>query len=337
MGRFRKTNLAGIALASALAVSFAASADDGVDAFDPRSTVAETFGAEVAETYAPVVAETYAPVVMSNAGAPAVMSVPVAIAETMAPVPAGPRYLTNVQLASLDEDDVNDPLEGLNRAIFGFNEVVMEGFFKPVATAYNDYVPRTMRTGVSNVIDHLASPVTLANDILQFELNRALITIARFLVNTTAGIFGIADVASEIGLEEHKEDFGQTLGTYGMGEGFYLVLPLFGPSNPRDAVGKFLVDSYFDPLGLYLSNTDRDAESYARSGVGALDEYAGIVDELDQIRTTSVDFYAAIRSLYRQKRDAEIANGRLLDLPPIPDYDLNLGTDRGPGSVAGVK
>ena len=193
-----------------------------------------------------------------------------------------------------------------------------------------------MRSGVSNAIDNISSPVTLVNDILQFELDRALTTIARLVVNTIAGIGGIADVASSIGLEEHSEDFGQTLGSYGVGEGLYLVLPLLGPSNPRDAIGDLVVDPYFDPLGLYLSNTDRDAAGYARTGVSAVSEFAGLMGELSQIKRTSVDYYAAIRSLYRQKRVAEISNGREEDLPAIPNYDLNFGPDNG-GSIANVK
>ena len=178
--------------------------------------------------------------------------------------------------------------------------------------------------------------MTLVNDILQFELDRALTTIARFVVNTIAGIGGIADVASSIGLEEHSEDFGQTLGSYGVGEGLYLVLPLLGPSNPRDAIGDLVVDPYFNPLSLYLSNTDRDAASYARTGVSAVGEFAGLMGELSQIKKTSVDYYAAIRSLYRQKRAAEISNGSEEDLPAIPNYDLNFGPDNG-GSIANVK
>jgi len=243
---------------------------------------------------------------------------------------------TLIAQLSTNEDDVNDPLESVNRVIFGFNEIVYEFLLTPVATTYNTVLHETVRSGVSNAIDNISSPVTLVNDILQFELDRALTTIARFVVNTIAGIGGIADVASSIGLEEHSEDFGQTLGSYGVGEGLYLVLPLLGPSNPRDAIGDLVVDPYFDPLGLYLSNTDRDAAGYARTGVSAVSEFAGLMGELSQIKRTSVDYYAAIRSLYRQKRVAEISNGREEDLPAIPNYDLNFGPDNG-GSIADVK
>jgi len=264
---------------------------------------------------------------------------PDAIIDTqIAELPATELPLPPTLIAQLSgaEDEVNDPLESVNRVIFEFNEVVYAALLTPVAKTYNNVLPATFRAGVSNVIDNISSPVTFVNDLLQFEIDRALTTLTRFVVNTVGGIGGIADLASSIGLEEHSEDFGQTLGVYGIGEGLYLVLPLLGPTNPRDAIGKYLVDPYFDPLGLYLSNTERDAEAYSRLGVSAVDEYAGLVDELEQIKKTSVDYYAAIRSLYRQKRLTEISNGREEDLPAIPNYDLNFGPDNN-GSLAGVK
>lgn len=238
-------------------------------------------------------------------------------------------------LAQVEEDDVNDPLEPVNRAIFGFNEFVYGLLLDPIADAYNSYVPNTLRMALSNLLDHLSSPISIVNNLLQLEVDRAMLIAGRFVVNTVAGMGGIADVAAGLGMEEHKEDFGQTLGVYGVGEGLYLVLPLLGPSNPRDAIGRFLVDPYFDPLGMYLSNTDRDVERYTRTAVSALDEYAGIVGELRQIKKTSVDYYAAIRSLYRQRRATLISNGSNEDLPPIPNYDLNYGIES--DGLAGVK
>ncbi len=237
---------------------------------------------------------------------------------------------------NVDDDDINDPLESLNRVIFGFNEIVYGVLINPIAKTYNAAVPQPVRSSVSNLVDHVGAPITLVNDILQLEWTRAMTTIARFVVNTVVGFGGLGDVAADSGLEEHEEDFGQTLAVYGVGEGFYLVLPILGPSNPRDAVGKYLVDPYFDPLGLWLENTDRDTESYVRFGVAGLVEYAAIVDELERIRRTSVDYYAAIRSLYRQKRLTEISNGREEDLPPIPNYDLNFGPSSD-GSIADIK
>ena len=233
------------------------------------------------------------------------------------------------------EEDINDPIEPVNRAIFTFNELVMDGLLRPVATTYNDVVPATGRISISNFLNNLSAPITLANDLLQFEFRRAGETFVRFFINSTVGIFGLADVAGETGLEDHDEDFGQTLAVWGVGEGMYLVLPIFGPSSPRDAVGKMLVDSYFDPFGAWVSNTERDAVGYTRMGVSGVEEYAGVVDELDQIRKTSIDYYAAIRSLYRQKRKAEISNGSELDLPPIPEIGYDIELDDPNQSVAG--
>jgi phospholipid-binding lipoprotein MlaA len=236
-----------------------------------------------------------------------------------------------------EAEEVNDPLEPINRAIFDFNEVVQDALLRPIAKFYNETVPLTVRQGVSNFLHNLSTPVILANDILQGEFNRALQTFGRALVNSTYGILGFADLAGELGVERHNEDFGQTLAVYGVEEGFYLVLPILGPSNPRDAVGKLVVDPFFDPLGLWMDNTDREAESFGMMGGKGIDEYASVVEELDQVKKTSVDYYAAIRSLYRQKRKTEINNGSILELPPIP----NLGYDAVPEdfdhSLAGIQ
>jgi len=244
----------------------------------------------------------------------------------------------NVTLAAVNYDEqVNDPLEPVNRVIFEFNEILQDMFLRPVTKFYNRTVPPNFREGLSNFIDNLSTPVVLANDILQGEFERALQTFGRFFVNSTVGILGLADVAAELGVERHEEDFGQTLGSYGVGEGFYLVLPILGSSNPRDAVGKFLVDGYFDPLGLYLDNIDEDDWILVRSAVEGLDEYAGIVDELEQVKKTSVDYYAAVRSLYRQKRKALISNGSIQELPPIPELGYNMIPEDFDQPLAGVK
>ena len=223
------------------------------------------------------------------------------------------------------EEAVNDPLESLNRSIFEVNEGLQDVLLRPIAKFYNANINLTVRQGISNFLDNLSSPVIFANDLLQGEFERALTTFGRAIINTTIGIVGFADVAaSEFGIERHSEDFGQTLAVYGMGEGFYLVLPIFGPSSPRDAIGKLVIDPYLDPLGLWLGNTDRQNIEYTLAGAEGLDEYAGIVDELNQVKKTSVDYYAAVRSLYRQKRKAEINNGSILELPPIPDLSYGI-------------
>lgn len=235
-----------------------------------------------------------------------------------------------------DEESDNDPLEALNRFIFEFNEILQDLILRPVSKFYNENVNVTVRQGIGNFLNNLSSPVIFVNDLLQGELNRALTTFGRAFINTTIGMGGIADVAAELGIEGHDEDFGQTLGVYGVGEGFYLVLPIFGPSNPRDAIGKLVVDGYFDPIGLWLDNTDQTEVIYSLMAARGIDEYAGIVDELNQVKKTSVDYYAAVRSLYRQKRKAEINNGSILELPPIPDLSYDMTPEDFDQSLANV-
>ncbi len=235
-----------------------------------------------------------------------------------------------------DVDNVNDPLEGMNRSIFGFNVYVQENFLDPVADLYNDNLPAVFRTGVGNFLNHIATPITVANQLLQGDPKEAFLTVNKFMVNTIVGIGGIADVAGEAGHPIEKEDFGQTLGVWGVGEGVYLVLPIFGPSNPRDALGKFVVDPYFDASGNWISNTDRDAIDWTLKVTGGVSEYASVADDLRQIKKTSVDYYAAIRSLYRQKRKSEINNGQQLELPPIPDLGYELGPSLKNDTLAGT-
>ena len=220
------------------------------------------------------------------------------------------------------EDATYDPIEPVNRFIFGANQILEQTIFGMVASLYNAFLPPPVRQAIGNVIDNIHSPVILANDLLQLEFARAGNTIGRFAINSTLGIAGMFDPAAAQGMPEHDEDFGQTLGVWGVGEMFYIVLPVFGPSNPRDAVGKHLVDPYFDPLSLWLKNSGRDDARWARNGVEGVDAYASVKDELEKIRKTSIDYYATIRSMYRQKREAEIRNGDPDSLPPIPDYDL---------------
>ena len=238
------------------------------------------------------------------------------------PSPARPPEPLDARPGGLSEDDLdNDPLEPMNRFFFGFNEVLTKLLLGPVARGYNAVLPDSVRTALENFFDNLNLPVVLANDLLQGEFRRAGDTSVRLVVNSIAGIGGFIDVAEKFGFEPHSEDFGQTLAVWGLGEGFYLVLPVFGPSSPRDAVGKLVVDPYFDPLSYYLNNTDQDEISYARTGVGGLVELADVIADLDRLRETSVDFYGALRSLYRQRRMAEIGNNKSQE---VPNFDVDL-------------
>lgn len=211
----------------------------------------------------------------------------------------------------------NDPYEPTNRDIFDFNQKLDKNFARPIAVFYNSTVPEQIRDRFHYMLENLDEPVTFANDVLQGEPVRATQTLGRVTFNTTLGIGGMFDIASKMGIPPHSEDFGQTLGVWGSGEGPYWVLPLVGPSPPRDTAGK-VVDIFLDPL-TYVRFDGYRTLAYARAGMGVLDLRARNVDTLDQIERTSVDLYATQRSLYRQYRDNEIRNGapNTTDLPNL--------------------
>jgi phospholipid-binding lipoprotein MlaA len=209
--------------------------------------------------------------------------------------------------AATDPSGQNDPYEHTNRAIFGFDQDVDHAVARPVAVFYNHAVPGIARDAIHNVLGNLDSPVIFANDLLQGETTRAGQTLGRAVVNSTLGLGGLVDLAAKIGIPGHDEDFGQTLAVWGTGEGPYLVLPLVGPSNPRDVVGMG-GDYAMDPF-TYLKWNNSTLYSLIRGGAEVIDLRARNVDNLDQIERTSVDLYATTRSLYRQHRNAEIRNG----------------------------
>jgi len=213
--------------------------------------------------------------------------------------------------------EINDPGEPTNRAIFEFNRGLDTVIVKPAAGMYRHIVPPPVRESIHNALNNLRSPVVFFNDILQGEFGRAGTTLMRFLINSTIGVLGLGDPATDFGFEYHNEDFGQTLATWGVGEGPYVMLPIFGPSNPRDAVG-LAVDFLSDPLNWWATNTDREFISYSRSGTRAIDGRARNYDALDDLERSSLDFYAAIRSLYRQRRIDEVTNGKATAIMPAP-------------------
>ncbi len=217
--------------------------------------------------------------------------------------------------ASPSSLEQNDPYEATNRKIFALNQTFDKFIAKPVATAYVDVLPDPARDGIHNFLGNLDTPVTFTNDVLQGEAERAAQTLGRFVINSTAGVGGLIDVASKMGIPGHSADFGETLAVWGAEEGPYLVLPGLGPSNPRDAVG-YAVDIAIDPSTWI---TWRSSE-YFKVGRGVLnltDERARNLDALNELERTSVDLYATLRSLYRQHRQAEINHGKpnIQDLP----------------------
>lgn len=219
-------------------------------------------------------------------------------------------------------DDENDPLEGLNRAVHGFNHVVDVMLLRPAATLYRGLLPPPVQEGIHNLLSNLTTPIILLNDLLQGETERAGTTLTRFAINSTVGVLGFGDPATEMGYKKHGEDFGQTLAVWGAGEGPYIVLPIFGPSNPRDVVGR-VVDYFTDPLNMWARNTDRDGFPIARGVITAVDARAYYYDAIEDINTNSLDPYAAMRSFYRQKRNSEIMNSEDIKTKAAPNLSFD--------------
>ena len=210
----------------------------------------------------------------------------------------------------------NDPLEDFNRASFETHMALDQALFLPAAKAYR-VVPTLVRNSVRNFINNLDSPVIFANDILQGDIQEAGNTFARFYVNTTFGIGGLFDLGENVGLPRRSEDFGQTLAVYGVDEGPYLFIPIVGPAPARDLAG-WVVDLFFDPLS-YMSWKDEYYWPPVRAGLDALDLRERNIEAQADLEEQSVDFYASVRSLYRQTRNNEITNG---DMPveELPNF-----------------
>jgi phospholipid-binding lipoprotein MlaA len=208
------------------------------------------------------------------------------------------------QTADAAEVEFNDPLEDLNRSIFGFNQVVDEVVLVPVAKGYRTAVPPPMRASVHDFLQNLNGPVIFANDVLQGQPSLAAQTLGRVAINSTVGVGGMFDVASRVGIPHHANDMGITFATYGIPEGPYIVAPVLGPTNPRDIAGQ-VGDSFIDPAD-QVAGWKHWYASLGRTVVSGIDVRSRNIEALADIERTSLDFYATIRSLYRQRRAAEI-------------------------------
>lgn len=217
--------------------------------------------------------------------------------------------------------EANDPLEPMNRAVFAFNMQVDRIALEPLAKGYRAAVPQFGRDMVDNFLFNLKSPVTFANDILQWEPGRAYQTAVRFVVNSTVGIGGLFDAAQ---IKRHEEDLGQTLAGWGAEEGPYIVLPIFGPSNLRDLVG-LIGDRAFDPLA-YAVNTNQAQDAfYGRTVVGGVDKRSRSIEAYNELERTSLDLYSTFRSLYRQRREFEIRDGAPAPIEAFSFDDVDPG------------
>lgn len=215
--------------------------------------------------------------------------------------------------------EANDPLEPMNRYFFSVNMFLDEVLLKPFAGYYNIGLPQVAKDGIRGILRNVDTPVILANDLFQGEGHRAGVTTGRFFVNTTLGLGGFFDVAKHFGMPYHDEDFGQTLAVWGVGEGPYLMLPLLGPSNPRDTVGLAADTFVLDPTN-YIHFKQHVWWDAGRQYLNFLDLRAQSFEALQGIERSSVDYYASLRNLYRQSREAEIRNGAPAPAAELPDF-----------------
>lgn len=225
-------------------------------------------------------------------------------------------------VARAEFEEINDPLEPVNRFVFEWNRFLDFIVLRPVGDTYKAVVPEYGRERVSNVLGNLGEVMTLVNTMLQGRFDDGWTTLQRFAVNTTLGVGGIFDVATEFGLDKQRADFGETLYTWGMPEGPYLVLPLLGPATTRAAVG-YGVDAAADPVRIAFAVNDIDAFGPSRAAGQLVDEKAKRQEDLDALERTSVDFYAQLRSVYRQYRREQLG---IKEADPFESFDNGFET-----------
>jgi len=231
----------------------------------------------------------------------------------------------NAQSEALEAEDFNDPLEDTNRAIFDFNQMVDRNVLVPVAKAYRTVLPEPVRDSLRDFLRNLRAPLIFANNALQGDFEGAGETFARFTLNSTIGLGGFFDVAGRWGqLPYHEDDLGVTFGVWGIPEGPYLVVPLLGPSDPRDLVGQ-VGEGFGDPFNLLVTGNPYTLYwiPFVRGAVSGIDQRSRYIETLADIERTSLDYYATIRSLYRQRRAALIRHEKEQNLPPPASFSRN--------------
>ncbi len=244
-------------------------------------------------------------------------------------------FTINFALAGADGDnslskrdgEVKDCFERVNRATFAFNQGLDKTIFKPLAKGYRK-LPNPIKKGTSNVLSNLSNLITIPNNVLQGQFKTAGVNSARFAVNTTVGIFGIFDAAAQMGFvkDYKKEDYGQTLGSWGVGEGCYLVLPILGPSTVRDLSGSLVSIFGGDPwYNVTVKNDTRyfeDSDYYFSRGGDGINFRAKNLDSFENLEKNSMDFYASVRSLYIQDRRKKILNSdKITETQDDSDWD----------------
>jgi phospholipid-binding lipoprotein MlaA len=205
-----------------------------------------------------------------------------------------------------------DPIEGFNRAMYGFNEAVDTVIIKPAARGYAAVLPAPARTGVTNFFGNIGDLFIGVNNLIQGKPQQAVSDLGRVLVNSTIGILGFIDWASDMGLEKHEEDFGQTLGRWGVGDGPYVVLPIFGPRTLRDTLG-LVIDQAVDPV----PNVDHVATRNTLTALRLVDVRADLLPSDKVIEEAALDKYTYVRDGYLQRRRSLIHDGN----PPREEFD----------------
>jgi phospholipid-binding lipoprotein MlaA len=216
-----------------------------------------------------------------------------------------------------DPEAPDDPLEPVNRVFFDLNQRLDRHAALPAASFYKSAVPDGIRGGIHNVLSNLSGPVTVVNDLLQVEFENAGIAAGRFVVNTTLGVAGIFDVASDWGLPGRNRDFGETLGTFGIPPGPYLVLPFRGPTAVRDFAGSY-VDGFFSPL-YYVRYSGRQYVGLVKSSLGSVDNRSANIVTYRDIERASVDYYATMRAYYLQRRARQVEE-KSVQTAELPDF-----------------
>ena len=212
----------------------------------------------------------------------------------------------------------NDPLEPTNRFLYQVNDGLDTYLFRPVAVAYRYAVPGVVRRPVHNLLQNIASPIVFANDVMQAKPRRAGDTMMRFLINSTAGAGGLFDVATDLGYPSHTSDFGVTMALWGVGEGPYLLLPVLGPSNFRDA-GGYGADTALDPF-TWATFGGSTALYYSKSALGAIDKRERLIETIDETKKSALDPYATFRSLYNQNRRSTVESTRNDNRATVPAW-----------------
>ena len=232
----------------------------------------------------------------------------------------------NLILKKNNPAEIEDCSEGFNKASFALNQGLDKAIFKPVASLYRK-LPSPVKSGTSNALDNLSNLITIPNNILQGEFRKAGVNTGRFVINTTIGILGLADVAEGMGFSKYeKEDYGQTLAVAGVGPGCYLVLPVLGPSTARDTISSVTTfvggDAWYNVSVKNDTQYFSDFDYYSSKATSGVDFRAKNYDSIENLEKNSLDFYASVKSLYLQDRQQKILNStKIIDTQNDGDWE----------------